>query len=119
MKPLLLKTVYKNDPLFQNAKVIYSMYNNSMEAELQQDFLQTTIINNVQAEDALPYMQGGVLSLDTGAAFYADGIIVGSKLEDVAVMKQIKQLNKPILDNVGTEGDYLQAYTDFYTTLLA
>ena len=44
--PLYIKTAYKNEPVFQNSKVVYSMYNGAFEGNLSKEkFLEKAPIS--------------------------------------------------------------------------
>lgn len=110
--PLYLKTAYKTEPLFQQAKVVYSAYKPSHEQHLGADFLQKANINNLTPEDLKPYEAG----LHQGAISFADGAIKGSKVLDPEVQKALDAMQEPFLDYPGEE--YLDAYMDFYSSLM-
>ncbi|MCB9019787.1 MAG: glycogen/starch synthase [Chitinophagales bacterium] len=38
--PLYLKTAYKNEPVFDNAKVVFSMYHNAIDEKLANTFME-------------------------------------------------------------------------------
>lgn len=110
--PLYLKTAYKTEPLFQQAKVVYSAYQPSYEQHLGDDFLQKANINNLTTNDLKPYEAG----LHQGAISFADGVIKGSETLDPEVQKAFDAMTAPVLDYQGE--DYLAAYMNFYNSLL-
>ncbi|MEZ4948036.1 MAG: glycogen/starch synthase [Saprospiraceae bacterium] len=116
--PAYLRTAYKTDPLFQNAKVVYSMYKNSMETSFTDSFLDKASINNITPEDLTSYKNGDQIALHRGAIENADGVIVGSEDASDELKGLVSGLDKPVLDF--QEGDnYLSAYMEFYNNLLA
>jgi len=115
--PLYIKTAYKNEPLFQNAKVVYSVYNDSLGKELSDNFLAKATINNLTPEDLQAYQNGSGVSLHEGAMEYADALIKGSEEIKDSVQKTLDKTDKPVLD-YQDEDDYLVAYLEFYNTLL-
>lgn len=114
--PLYLKTAYKADPLFQNAKVVYSVYADMLEKSVDDNFLAKATINNVTSDDLNAYQNGSGVTLHKGAIAYADAIIQGSETLSDHVKNELKNLDKPILPFAGEE--YLTTYLDFYQTLL-
>src|SRR5690606_5135811 len=56
--PLYIKSVYKDEPLFKKTKVIYSVYNNSLEDTFDKKFLVKASINNLEPEDLQAYVNG-------------------------------------------------------------
>jgi len=117
MAPLYLKTAYKNEPLFQNSKVIYSIYQDELAKSISDNFVDKATINNLSSGDLAAYQKSGAVTLHQGAAAFADGIIKGSPDIDESVTKALDRLEKPVLDFI--EEDYLPAYMDFYQNILA
>ncbi len=115
--PLYIKTAYKNEPVFQNAKVVYSMYSSAFEETLSKEtFLEKAPINNmVEPEHLNPYKEYNHIGISKGAASYADGVIMGSETIDKDLAKYLKALGKPILEF--SQEEYLDKYAEFYTKL--
>jgi starch synthase len=115
--PLYQKTAYKNEPLFKNAKVVYSLYDNSPLTNISESFVAKASINNLDSADLAPYITDGVFNEHAGAAFYADAIIKGSQEMSETLTELLVKLDKPVLEH-RTEAEYLPAYVEFYNTLL-
>lgn len=115
--PLYLKTAYKNDPIFHNSKVVYSIYNNPIEGAFSDDFVDKASINNLEADDLEAYLNGDGITLHKGACLFSDAIIKGSEELAASVEKALMGLDKPILEFKGEE-DYLSAYLEFYNSVL-
>ena len=115
--PFYLKTAYKNEPLFQNSKVIYSVYGETFEKTFTDDFITKATINNLTAADLTAFQNGSGVSLHKGAITHADAVIAGSEDLDSNVQESLASAGKPVLDFKGEE--YLTAYLEFYNTLLA
>ena len=115
--PFYLKTVYENEPLFNDAKIIYSAYNNSIENTFSDKFADKASINNLTPEDLKAYQNNGKIHLQEGAINYADAVITGSSDLDKGLAKEIAKLKKPTLGFQEDES-MLSAYFDFYNQLL-
>lgn len=114
--PLYLKTAYKSEPVFQNAKVIYSLYQRSFDETLSKKFLEKAPISNaVEMEHLSHFKDYNNFGLNKGAVTYADGVVIGSKEIDKDMSKFLKSLDKPVLGF--SEGDYLGKYAAFYETV--
>ena len=73
--PFYLKSAYKSDPLFQNTKVVYSVYNEALEDSFNlETFLAKAGINNILAEELAAYETDGAVTLHKGAIAFADGV---------------------------------------------
>ncbi len=114
--PLYLKTAYKLDPLFQHSKVVYSVYNDTLEKSLTDTFLAKASINNITSDDLHAYQNGSGVTLHQGAIAYSDAIIRGSSFLGETAENALQQFGKPVLDfqQEGIPG----AYTNFYQSIL-
>jgi len=115
--PLYLKTAYKTEPIFQNSKVIYSLYQDSLDKNFTSKFVSKASINNLEEEDLVAYQNGEAIALDKGAMSFADAVIQGSADLDKTMLDQLKKLDIPLLDFQEEEG-LLAAYLEFYNSLL-
>lgn len=116
--PLFLKKVYKDDPVFKNSKVIYSIYENSFSENLDASFLDKAQIDeNLVIDDLNHYKEGSFINLNIGAMEASDGVIIGNENivpELKAYTSKIK--NRPVLE-FKDENEYLGAYYEFYESL--
>ncbi len=116
--PFYLRTAYKDDPLFKKSKIIYSVYNESLESNFNKDFFTKASINNLQPKDLLAYQNGsGHVKLHKGAMEYADALIQGAKKLDATLVKEVKATHKPSLGYHDLDS-YLPVYFDFYKELM-
>ncbi len=76
--PFYLKTVYKNDPIFENSTVIYSAYKNEFEKTFTKRFLEIAAINNLEESDLDAFKDKSKIKLLNGGMKYADAIVKGS-----------------------------------------
>lgn len=112
--PAYLKTAYKNEPIFDKSKVIYSMYDNALSDEFSDRFIEKASINNLEESDLASYHKDGI-TLHHGAAEYADVLIQGGEVsEALAKVYEDFDGNKIIHE----EGDYAPAYQELYTSLV-
>ncbi|MBA3647505.1 MAG: glycogen/starch synthase [Chitinophagales bacterium] len=116
--PMYIKTVYKKEPVFHNAKVIFSVYDNAFQGALAKTFQTKALIHkDIKETDFEPFKKADFNSLTKGGITHADAVILGDKKVDKTIKTYIKAANKPILDFVNGE-EYLGAYQEFYQTLL-
>jgi len=95
--PAYIKTTYKNDPTFKNAKVVYSVYENCFGEKLNPDFHQKAIMNHMTADDTKAFAPGDCNSLHIGAITHSDAVVLADEKVDDAVLKFVKDSNKPTL----------------------
>lgn len=110
--PLYLKTSYKDEPLFQNSKVVTSVYDDCFKGSLDNNFARKAIMDGVKEEDVNAFIQPTHENLCKAAASWSDGVIVGSE----SASDMVKDIDKPKLDYQGEE--YVDAYNNFYEEIL-
>lgn len=115
--PLYIREAYKTEPLFQNSKIVYSVYDNSLEDSFSNDFLTKASINNLEEEDLGAYMNGKGINLHQGAFAYSDAIIRGSEHLSDPIEKLFKDNDKPVLE-YQNDDELPAVYLDFYNSLL-
>lgn len=114
--PLFLKTAYRNEPLFQHAKVVYSLYDESLGNNPEDSFLSKALASNLSPEDLRAYQNGEGIKLQKGAVMYADAVVQGGAVMEGGLLELINTLGKPFLAYTGE--DYLAPIFEFYQTLL-
>ena len=78
-KKFFLKTAYKLDPIFANAKVVYSAYTDDPQPPIDKTLVAKASINNLDSKQLTPYAEG----FHNGAYHFADGIIeVGDEITE-------------------------------------
>ncbi|MEZ4916619.1 MAG: glycogen/starch synthase [Chitinophagales bacterium] len=100
MVPLLLKTKYKTDPIFDKSKVVYTAFQDeSFEGAIKPDF-KSFLKENIEIEDDKMfdvYGKGSETDLNVGALHYADGATIGSDMVEKAVEDKFNGLDMPKL----------------------
>lgn len=116
--PLLLKTQYKNEPIFEHSKVVYSGYQNeSFEGALSNDFTNFVTENTSIPADMLePFGESTENELNVGGLHYADAITWGSEDAEDSTMEAFEALDKPKLP-YSNETDILVEYAKFIKEL--
>lgn len=116
--PFYLKTAYKNDPILNKFKIIYTPYKQDISGFFTSKFINKASINNLEPEDLKPFVKNKDVTLIESALAFTDGIIIGSEELDESVSKAIKKLKGvPVLPYVGPE-EMQKEYVDFYHKLL-
>ena len=114
--PLYLRTAYKNDPIFQSSKIVYSLYDTLQQEFTFDEFGQKASINNLEEEDLLDYRTDDLADLHKGAIIYADAVIRGSETMNEAVESALVHSEKPVLDYTNVETG-LPPILEFYNSL--
>lgn len=111
--PLYIKTAYKDEPSFRDAKVIYSLFGEELKRPMGSGFgnclqfrdVDQTVLDEFSAECTFE-------ELNKLAVKYADGVIASSPHAPANVLEYARSKQIPVLDYVGE--DYTDTYADFY-----
>ena len=57
--PFYLKTVYANEPIFEQSQIIYSAYENEYEKQFTEKFFEIAAINQLEKEDLSAFNKDG------------------------------------------------------------
>ena len=119
LMPLLLKTTYKDEPIFQNTRIVYTAYKDELlDGALADDFTAKVASNTGAAtDDIAAYGDGSEEELNLGAMQFADAVTVGSEDLPAGMTKAFKDLDVPKLDY--TDYDTLhEDMADFFHSML-
>lgn len=115
--PLFKNKVYHNDPIFEETKVIYSVYDNDLDASFDKRFLDIAAINDLESEDVAPYGSEENITLNLGGIHYSDAIVKGSTSLSEDVLKSIEAKEALVLEH-GPVEEQLENIVSFYKELL-
>lgn len=116
--PLYMRTLYKDEPVFKSAKVVFSVFENQFDTELGADFARKASLNNIDHEQIAVYDNGDCRDLYIGAIKHADAVIKASAEIDPEVERFIAAIStdKPVLQHKAE--DYADEYAQLYDKLL-
>lgn len=119
LMPVYLKRALsvRDNPLFNESKVVYSIYDDGFTETLRASFDKKMKLPGLNNKDLKYFKEANYVSMTKAAIDYSDGIIIGSEKINPEIEEYLKTVNKPILPYQDME-HYLQAYNDFYETLL-
>ena len=119
--PFYLRTAYKNDPLFQASKVIYSLFDSFKQPLSFDDFAPKASINNLEAGDLLDFKIGDEMNIHKGAMLHSDAIIkvgeVSDTLETLLATSDKLILTSPPPAEDGSLMPAMNAYLDMYRSM--
>lgn len=116
--PLYLRKAFQDDPLFNAAKVIVSLYNEDFSGEMNNSFKEKVLLEGISSEDVDVISKPDAAALNRLAVNFADGVILGSKDLDSGLFDYVKSSGIPYLEYQDPD-DYVKAYSDFYEQILA
>ena len=115
--PLYLKKAYGEDPLFQQSRIIYSVYHDNFPEPLNKSFRKKLMLEGITDKDVSVLSPPSYMNLSKLAIANADGIILGSESIDSVLRDHVMKQNKPVLKYQPAE-EYVDLYSDFYDNLL-
>ncbi|MEO9952446.1 glycogen/starch synthase [Nonlabens sp.] len=112
--PLYLKNYYGNDPLFEESKIVTSIYNQSFEGALDDEMIEKLQYDALDDEALEEFEDPTYVNLMKSAIKYSDAIIKGSEELDSEIDEYIDgQEDKPVLKYYSPE-EFADAYEEFY-----
>ena len=115
--PMYLKRAFADDPIFENTKVVYSVYSQEIDGDLSNDMSQKSRVMGVSEEDTAVIDEASIFNLHKIAITFADAVIVGSEKLDKELELFIQKSDKQTLD-YQSEDVYIAAYNALYDELL-
>ena len=119
--PVFLKKVYHEDPIFTNAKVVLSLYNEMLDTRLSENLIDKVAVESLTREDVAVLGEPDGINLAKLAIQYADGVVAGAPEVDPRLLDAARQRKLPILPYVPISkegGEYVRKYNQFYDDLL-
>ena len=116
--PLYLRNMFKDDPTFESAKIVVSLYEDKFSAPLDATLGEKLMNEGVSEADIANF---GVPSYENLMRFVidnVDGVVVGSEKADESLVAYAREQGKKILDYQSPEdADFYDNYDRFYETL--
>jgi len=111
--PLYIKRAFKDNPLFSDSKVVYSIYNDDFKGSFREGYDKKLKMPGIVAKEIKWLKNPVYTNIQKSALDFADGIVIASPNINPEVEKYARSLNKPILEYQGEE-NYVDAYNEFY-----
>jgi starch synthase len=116
--PMYIKKLYSEDPLFENTKVIYSVFDNGFKGKLSDTIIDKLLFEDLEADDLAGLKNLNVNTLNKFAISYSDAVVQASEKINKSVLNSIEDSGKPFLDFPGDE-EYEKEYLKFYENFIA
>jgi len=113
--PLYVKTSYKENPLFRNSKVVYSVYDHDLDEQFSEMFVKKIRMDGVSPDDLKQYKESSIANLNIAAMQKCDAIIRVSENLNPAIEKHLLKTSKRVLKH---DENYIETYSEFYDELM-
>lgn len=116
--PIYIKKAFRENPLFENTKVVVALYNDAFEEKLPKRLLDKVKMEGIAEEDMVGLQQLDYEGLMTNAMLYADALtIAGTDVPD-SMVEKAKATALPLLAYQEEDKAFIQSVDDFYNQLL-
>lgn len=113
--PMYLKQYYKDEPLFNESKIVTSIYNQSFDGTLNKDMVNKVKFDNIDDSFIKELEKPTYNTLMKIAIDHSDALIIGSEEIPDELNTHLKKSNKPVLD-YKSKDEFGEAYVEFYNT---
>lgn len=117
LMPLYLKKAFRDNPLFAETKIVYSVYNDEFPGALNKDFSKKVLIDGVSKADVDKLKDPTWVNFTKQAIEHSDAVIRGNDKINPDIEKYLKKVGKPVLEYKSKE-EYMDAYNEFYDEVL-
>ncbi len=116
--PVYVRKGYVNDPIFNNAKIVFSAYNNNSGVKkLNKNLISKASTEQVSQDDLSAIQNPTIENLELLAAQYSDAVVFGSNDLDASHKLALADQVNQVLDYQDPE-NYVDAYDEFYDSIL-
>lgn len=111
--PLYIKTAYREEPSFRDAKVVYALHEDELTQNMGENFGNCIAYKDVDQSVLKEFSPEFTFEeLNKLATKYSDGLILASLNTNPAIAEYARSQNIPVLDYAGEQ--YTDAYAEFY-----
>jgi starch synthase len=115
--PLYLKKAFADDPIFADTKIVYSVFEQEIDGELNIDMARKAKVTGVEDDDLSIIADPKIKNLHKIAIDFADAIVCGCENIDPEIEKYIIDSGKKSLE-YHSDDDCIKAFDALYDELL-
>lgn len=115
--PIYIKKAFKDNPLFNDTKIIYSLYNDGFDTTLNKDFAKKIKFEGITNKDLVHYKDPNYVNIIKAAIDFSDAVIFGDEDINPQILDYLNKSSKPILE-YQSKDNYINAYNEFYDEIL-
>lgn len=113
--PIYMKHYYKDEALFENTKIVTSVYGTSFEGQLNPEMINKVKFDGIPYEAVADLENPTYENLLKSSILHSDAVIISSQSISPSLTKFIESVGKPFLPFVAKD-KFAEVYTDFYKT---
>lgn len=115
--PLFVKTAFRDNPVFSDSKVIYSVYNDDFVEVMSKEFYKKIKLPGITNKDLKHYKKPVYVSMIKAAIDFSDAVVMGHPQINPEINQYIQDSGKPVLPYQSGD-DYIDVYNKFYDELI-
>ena len=113
--PLYLRQYYSEEPLFENSKIVTSVYNTGFDGALDSSMVDKVKFDGIEGPALEDLFEADYNRIMKVAIDHSDAAIIGSEEIPQELEDYLKKWDKPVL-NFHNKEAFSEAYLDFYTS---
>ncbi len=113
--PLYLRKYYDKEPLFENSKIVTSLYNHGFDNTLDKSVTEKLMFDGIEADCIQELKEPHYVNFMKVAIKNSDAVIIGSDEIPESLEKYLNENEIPVLKYHKID-DFSEAYLDFYTS---
>lgn len=117
LMPIYLKKAFKDNPLFSESKIVYSLYDDDFTNTFRSGFDKKMKLQGITPKDVKHLKTANYVNIMKTAIDFSDAVIYGSENINPELDAYVKSTKKPVLGYQSPD-NYVDAYNDFYDSLL-
>lgn len=115
--PFYVKKAFKDNPLFNDTKIVYSIYNDEFTESLHPEFDKKVWVDGVSDEDLKAFKKANFVSLTKAAIQYSDAVIIGHEKINPEILEHLKTFERPLLQYKSSD-EYIDNFSDLYDEVM-
>lgn len=116
--PLYTKTTYKNDPIYKDAKTVFTVYNNSFTHKFGADLIEKVKMIDIDDEMLDPLKTADYEGFIKVGMQYADAVINAKEENTESFKKLIAHLGDKKTDTIEKDENFEESYYNLYNELI-
>jgi len=115
--PLYIKRAYRENPLFTDTKLVFSLYDDDFEELMNKDFSSKIKLDGITNKDLKHFKKPDYVSMVKAAIDFSEGIIIGSETINQELLDYANESGKPMLPYQPLDR-FVDTYNNFYDKIL-
>jgi len=113
LMPLYIKKAFKDNPVFADSKIVYTIYNDDFEGTFSKNYAEKIKLPGITNDDIKAYKTPTYVNITKAAIDMSDAVVIGSNEINKEISSYLKTIDKPIL-TYKEEKEYVDAYSNFF-----